>query len=193
MQIEGIKLTLIMNFSVLDYSNLPPECLRLHRLVLILTFKIFRGACTRNPLKFSCFFSLVIAASHLSNAFVAGSGEATAVRLYSFCAHWTEMVPISLQGYRMFGCVSLLLLLLLFACLFLFLVLVFFSLWLLNIPATYKVYLRDRSPWTIVRAVTLRWKLQMKLSYVNQSQYTGTYGSSPSADPAAPGVWQGDH
>ena len=31
MQIEGTKQTFIMNFSVLDYSNVPPECLRLHR------------------------------------------------------------------------------------------------------------------------------------------------------------------
>ena len=31
MQIEGTKQTVIMNFSVLDYSNLLPECLKLHR------------------------------------------------------------------------------------------------------------------------------------------------------------------
>ena len=31
MQIEGTKLTFIMNFSALDYSDLPPECLKLHR------------------------------------------------------------------------------------------------------------------------------------------------------------------
>ena len=34
MHIEGTKLTVIMNFSVLDYSNLPPECLKLHNLSL---------------------------------------------------------------------------------------------------------------------------------------------------------------
>ena len=31
MQIEDTKLTFIMHFSVLDYSNLPPECQKLHR------------------------------------------------------------------------------------------------------------------------------------------------------------------
>ena len=31
MQTEGTKQTFIMNYSVLDYSNLPPECLKLHR------------------------------------------------------------------------------------------------------------------------------------------------------------------
>ena len=31
MQIEGTKLTFIVNFSVLDYSNLPPEYLKLHK------------------------------------------------------------------------------------------------------------------------------------------------------------------
>ena len=31
MQTEGIKLIFTMNFSVLDSSNLPPECLKVHR------------------------------------------------------------------------------------------------------------------------------------------------------------------
>ena len=37
--------------------------------------------------------------------------------------------------------------------------------WLLNVPATCNVYFRDRSAWTIVRAATLRLKMQIKLSH----------------------------
>ena len=36
--------------------------------------------------------------------------------------------------------------------------------WLLNVPATCEVYLRDGSAPTILRAATLRWKLQIQLS-----------------------------
>ena len=54
MQIEGTTQTFIMNFNVLDFSNLPPECLKLHR---------FQSAFTpQDPLEIS-FFSLPIQAS----------------------------------------------------------------------------------------------------------------------------------
>ena len=51
------------------------------------------------------------------------------------------------------------------------------------------VYLRDGSAQTVVRAATLRWKLQIKLS---TSQHTDTGPTSRSADPITPGAWQ-DH
>ena len=31
MQIEGIELVLVMNFSVLDFFQISPECLKLYR------------------------------------------------------------------------------------------------------------------------------------------------------------------
>ena len=48
------------------------------------------------------------------------------------------------------------------------------------------VYLRDGSAQRIVRAATLRQKLQIKLS-ISSSQYTDTEPTIPSADPITPG------
>ena len=44
MQIEGTKLTLIMNFSVLEASRMPQIAQ-----ILVLTFKIFRGTSPWTP------------------------------------------------------------------------------------------------------------------------------------------------
>ena len=46
-----------------------------------------------------------------------------------------------------------------------------------------RVYLRDGSAQTILRAATLRYKLQLQLSI----------SSSPSTDPVTPGAWQSSH
>ena len=55
------------------------------------------------------------------------------------------------------------------------------------------VYLIDGSDQTIVRATTLRHKLQIKLA-ISSSHSTNDYGwSSPSADPVTPGAWQDSH
>ena len=45
------------------------------------------------------------------------------------------------------------------------------------------VYFMDRSAQTVVRAATLRQKLQIKTFYLTQSQYTDTGSTSPSTDP----------
>ena len=58
MQIEGTKQTFIMNFSGLDYSNLFPECLKLHR--------FSEGHAVGAHTKFPLFFSLAIPASVFS-------------------------------------------------------------------------------------------------------------------------------
>ena len=55
------------------------------------------------------------------------------------------------------------------------------------------VYLWDGSVQTIVRAATLRQKLQIKNFYLIQSHYTDTGPTSPGADPITPGAWQGSH
>ena len=68
----------------------------------------------------------------------------------------------------------------------------FFSL-LPNIPFHTLVYFRDGSAQTILRAATLRQKLQIKAFHLTQSQYTDTGPTSPRADPIAPGAWQGSH
>ena len=65
--------------------------------------------------------------------------------------------------------------------------------WLLNVPATGLVYLRDGSAQTILRAATLRQKVADQTFYLTQSQYTDTTPTSPSADPITPGAWQGSH
>ena len=49
-----------------------------------------------------------------------------------------------------------------------------------------RVYLRDGSAQTIVRAATLRSNF-----HLTQSQYTDTGLTSPSTDPITPGAWQG--
>ena len=51
------------------------------------------------------------------------------------------------------------------------------------------VYRRDRYALKIVRAATLKQKMQIKLS---TSQYTDTGPTSPSADSIASGNWQGN-
>ena len=53
------------------------------------------------------------------------------------------------------------------------------------------VYLKDGTAQTIVRAATLRQKLQIKLFQFTQSQHTDTGPISPSTDPITPGAWQG--
>ena len=52
---------------------------------------------------------------------------------------------------------------------------------------------QDRPAQTVLRAATLRWKLQAKTFHLTQSQYTDTGPTSPSADPITPGAWQGSH
>ena len=59
---------------------------------------------------------------------------------------------------------------------------------LLNRPL---VYFRDGSAQTILRAATLRQKLQIKAFHLTQSQYTDTGPTSPRVDPITPGAWQG--
>ena len=56
-------------------------------------------------------------------------------------------------------------------------------------PSNMLVYLRDGSAQTIVRAVTVRWKLQIRLA----TQSTDTGPTSPSVDPISPGAWLGSH
>ena len=56
-----------------------------------------------------------------------------------------------------------------------------------------RVYLREGSAQTIIRAATLKYKLQIKLFFFIQSHYTDTGPTSPSADPITLGVWQGSH
>ena len=58
---------------------------------------------------------------------------------------------------------------------------------LLNRPSNILVCLRDRSARTILRAATLRQKLQTELS-ISPSHSILT---SPSTDPVTPGAWQG--
>ena len=64
---------------------------------------------------------------------------------------------------------------------------------LLNVPFHTLVYFRDGSAQTILRAATLRQKLQIKAFHLTQSQYTDTGPTSPRADPITPGAWQGSH
>ena len=54
------------------------------------------------------------------------------------------------------------------------------------------LYLRDGSAQTILRAATLRQKLQIQLS-TSPSQYTDTRPTSHGADPLMQGAWQGSH
>ena len=55
-------------------------------------------------------------------------------------------------------------------------------------------YVMNGSAQTIVRAATLRQKLQIKVTfYLTKSQYIDTGPTSPSADPITPGAWQGSH
>ena len=75
----------------------------------------------------------------------------------------------------------------LFVCLFC----LFYS--LLNISFHTLVYFRDGSAQTILRAATLRQKLQIKAFHLPQSQHTDTGPTSPSADPITSGAWQGSH
>ena len=63
--------------------------------------------------------------------------------------------------------------------------------YLLNVPSNMRVYLRDGSAQTILRAATLRQKLQIRLFYLTQSQYTDTGPTSPSAEPITPGALAG--
>ena len=64
---------------------------------------------------------------------------------------------------------------------------------LLNIPFHTLVYFKDGSAQTILRAATLRQKLQIKAFHLTQSQYTDIGPTSPRADPITPGIWQGSH
>ena len=64
---------------------------------------------------------------------------------------------------------------------------------LLNVPVHTLVYFRDGSAQTILRATTLRQKLQIKAFHLTQSQYTDTGSTSPRADPITPDAWQGSH
>ena len=66
MQIEGTKLTFTVNFSVLDYTNFASRMTQTAQ-ILVLTFKIFQGACSQTPRNFSSFLSLVIPASVCSH------------------------------------------------------------------------------------------------------------------------------
>ena len=65
--------------------------------------------------------------------------------------------------------------------------------WLLNVPSNRRVYLRDGSAQTILRAATLEIEVADPTFYLTQSQYTDTGPTSPSADPMTPGAWQGSH
>ena len=64
---------------------------------------------------------------------------------------------------------------------------------LFNVPFHTLVYFRDGSAQTILRAATLRQKLQIKAFHLTQSQYTDTGPTSPRADRITPGAWQGSH
>ena len=64
---------------------------------------------------------------------------------------------------------------------------------LLNVPFHTLVYFRDGSARTILRAATLRQKLQIKAFHLTQSQHTDTGPTSPRADPITPGARQGSH
>ena len=64
---------------------------------------------------------------------------------------------------------------------------------LLNVPFHTLVHFRDGSAQTILRAASLRQKLQIKAFHLTQSQYTDTGPTSPRADPITPGAWQGSH
>ena len=64
---------------------------------------------------------------------------------------------------------------------------------LLNVPFHTLLYFRDGSAQIILRAATLRRKLQIKAFHLTQSQYTDTGPTSPRADPITPGTWQGSH
>ena len=55
-----------------------------------------------------------------------------------------------------------------------------------------RVYLRDGSAQTILRAAT-QIEVADPTFYLTQSQYTDTGPTSPSADPITPGAWQGNH
>ena len=79
-----------------------------------------------------------------------------------------------------------------FFCLFFCCCFFLFSL-LLNVPFHTLVYFRDGSAQTILRAATLRQKLQIKAFHLTQSQYTDTGPTSPRADPITPSAWQGSH
>ena len=68
-----------------------------------------------------------------------------------------------------------------------------FVCWLLIVPATCEVYLRDGSAQTILRAATLRIEAADQTFHLTQSQYTDTGPTSPSANPITPGAWQGSH
>ena len=63
MQLEDTKLTFIMNFSVLDYSNMPPEYMP--QIAQILVFQNFTRGMPLDPIEISSFFSLSIPASVL--------------------------------------------------------------------------------------------------------------------------------
>ena len=56
-----------------------------------------------------------------------------------------------------------------------------------------RVYLRDGSAQTSLRAATLMIEVADQTFHLAESQYTDTKPTSPSADPIPPGAWQGSH
>ena len=56
-----------------------------------------------------------------------------------------------------------------------------------------RVYLRDGSAQTILRAAHTEIEVADQTFHLTQSQYTDTWLTSPSTDPITPGVWQGKH
>ena len=55
MQIEGTKLTFIMNFGVLDFFKFAPKMPQIAQ-ILASTYKIFQGIMPPDPLEISSFF-----------------------------------------------------------------------------------------------------------------------------------------
>ena len=67
-----------------------------------------------------------------------------------------------------------------------------FVCWLVALrPSNMRVYLRDGSAQTILRAATTETEVADQSFNLTQSQHTDTGPTSPSADPITPGAWQG--
>ena len=64
---------------------------------------------------------------------------------------------------------------------------------LLKCPSNMLVYLRERSAPTIDKCCHTEVEVADQTFYLNQSHYTDTRPTSPSADPVTPGAWQGSH
>ena len=56
-----------------------------------------------------------------------------------------------------------------------------------------RMYLRDGSAQTILRAAKHEIEIADQTFHLTQSQYTDTGPTSPTTDPVTPGAWQGSH